>query len=250
MRAEIDAVQSENDKFDERLDKGGVDSANARAGGPERPVAPPPPPTRPPPPPPIDTPPLPVVQLGPPGAVEEDGAGARRTGAATDDGEPGQILSFTNANIGSALASHPTSRASSADAEGKQAYDAALALVTSKRYPEAIDALGRFLARWPDHPNAEDAMYQRGQCYFAQGNFANAAQEFKGLIVRFPTRNRAPDALLKLALSEQRLDNAALAREHFDRLRRDFPRSDAARRIPAGLPAAAPAPTPTAPGEP
>jgi tol-pal system protein YbgF len=141
---------------------------------------------------------------------------------------------FTNANLGPSLATHSASRPSALDEEAKHSYDAALALVNGKHYPEALEALAGFLVRWPDHPNADNAMYWRGECYFAQGNFSDAASEFEGLLARFPLGNKAPDALLKLGMCEQRLDNVALARQRFDRLRREFPRSEAARHIPEG----------------
>ena len=153
-------------------------------------------------------------------------------------------ISFTNANIGPSLATHSASRASALDEDAKRAYDAALGLVNTKHYPEALDALAGFLVRWPDHPNADNAMYWRGECYFAQGDFTSAAKEFEGLLARFPMGNKAPDALLKLGISEQRLDNAALARQRFDRLRREFPHSDAARHIPAGAQTVRPNPAP------
>jgi tol-pal system protein YbgF len=170
---------------------------------------------------------------------------ARATESPAADDEHGPVLSFTNANIGSALAAHSASRTGASDGDARHAYDAASKLVSAKRYPEALAALSGFLSRWPDDPNVGNAIYARGECYFAQGNFTNAAQEFEGLVVRFPTGNRAPDALLKLALSEQRTDNAALAQQHFDRLRHDFPHSDAARRIPAGAQTARPEAAPT-----
>jgi tol-pal system protein YbgF len=163
-----------------------------------------------------------------------DGKGARPKRMQEALSYGGKPDSFTNANIGASLATHGGGRGGPVDEDAKKAYDAALALVNSKHYSEALEALAGFLVRWPDHPNADNAMYWRGQCYFAQGDYQNAAQELSGLLARFPAGNKAPDALLKLGLSEQRLGDAASARQSFDRLRRDFPRTDAARRIPAG----------------
>ena len=142
--------------------------------------------------------------------------------------------SFTNANLGPSLAAHSGARADAYDEDAKHSYDAALSLVTAKHYPEARDALAGFLVKWPDHPMADNAMYWRGECYFAQGEYTNAAKEFEGLLARFPAGNKAPDALLKLGLSQRHLGNNDAARQHFDRLRREFPGSAAAHHIPAG----------------
>ncbi len=283
LRDEIARVQSASDKFEERLGKLEVDSADVRTegGGGSGNLASQPAqtlssPTA------IATPSLRVVHLGTDGTEEageageaagalatpeaEDGppiriqgtgsdavivtekgerrdAGDKRDGSskrdprdkrAPDPSNTANTTYFTNANLGPSLASHSASRPSALDEEAKHSYDAALALVNAKHYPEALDALAGFLVRWPDHPNADNAMYWRGECYFAQGDFATAAKEFEGLLARFPLGNKAPDALLKLGISELRLDNAALARQRFDRLRREFPRSEAAKRIPEG----------------
>ncbi len=121
---------------------------------------------------------------------------------------------------------------SALDLDARRAYDAALALVNAKQYDKALDAFAGFLVKWPDHPNADNAMYWRGECYFAKGEFARAAEEFEGTIARFPLGNKLPDAILKLGICQQKLGNAAKANTYFERLRRDFPRSEAARRIP------------------
>jgi tol-pal system protein YbgF len=267
LRDEISHVQSESDKFEERLDKLEVDSADLRSDAPGKVAAPAPlartlsaP---------MATPQLRVVHLGPDGTEEAGGAGetaASVSGPEIDDGTririqgsgsdavivpdkgakprraqdvaaPGggaNTTSFTNANLGPTLAAHAASRPSALDEDAKRSYDAALGLVNAKHYADALDALAGFLVRWPDHPNADNAMYWRGECYFAQGDYAGATKEFEGLLARFPMGNKAPDALLKLGICEQRLDDAPLARRHFDRLRREFPHSDAAKHIPEG----------------
>jgi tol-pal system protein YbgF len=123
-------------------------------------------------------------------------------------------------------------RVSALDPEAKPAYDAALALVNHKQYAQALDAFAAFLVKWPDHPNADNAMYWRGESYFAQGDIAHASSEFEGLVARFPMGNKVPDALLKLGLCQQRLGDPQKAKAYLDQLQREYPRSDAARKIP------------------
>jgi len=127
---------------------------------------------------------------------------------------------------------------SALDPAAKRAYDAALALVNAHDYDRALDAFAAFLVKWPDHPNADNAMYWRGECYFAKGELARAADEFDGAIKRFPMGNKVPDCLLKLGISAQKLGNQARSAAYFERLRHDFPRSEAARRIPTDRTAA------------
>ena len=118
------------------------------------------------------------------------------------------------------------------DPAAARAYDAALSLVNAKHYDRALDALAAFLVRWPDHPYADNAMYWRGECYFARGEYLRASEQFEGVLARFPAGNKAPDALLKLGMSHQKLGDPAKAKECFDRLAQSYPQSDASRRIP------------------
>jgi tol-pal system protein YbgF len=123
-------------------------------------------------------------------------------------------------------------RPSALDPGAKRTYDAALALVTARQYDRALDELAAFLVRYPDHPYADNAMYWRGECYFAKGDYLHAAEQFEGTVTRFPAGNKAPDAMLKLGMSHQKLGNPTKAKEIFDRLRQTYPQSDAARHIP------------------
>ena len=132
------------------------------------------------------------------------------------------------------------------DPAAKRAYDAALALVNARQYPQALDAFAAFLVKWPDHPYADNAMYWRGEAYFARGDYGHAAEQFEGVLARFPGGNKVPDALLKLGLCAQKTGDAARAKEYFDRLAQQYPQSEAARHIPPVAPSAAPAASPAA----
>jgi len=123
-------------------------------------------------------------------------------------------------------------RPSALDPEAKRTYDAALALVNDKKYGPALDAFAGFLMKYPDHPYAANAMYWRGECYFAQGEYLRAIEQFDGVVARFPLGGKTPDALLKLGISQQKLGNPTKAKEYFEKLGREWPRSDAARHIP------------------
>jgi tol-pal system protein YbgF len=125
-------------------------------------------------------------------------------------------------------------RSPSLDPEAKRAYDAALTLVAAKKYEPALDLLAAFLVKWPDHPYADHAMYWRGECYFAGGDYARASEQFEGVLARFPAGSKVPDSLLKLGMSQEKLGNSAKARDCFQQLAKEFPQSDAARRIPVG----------------
>jgi len=118
------------------------------------------------------------------------------------------------------------------DPEAKRAYDAALSLVNARQYGSALAALAAFLVKWPDHPYVDHAMYWRGECYFARADYTAASEQFEGVVARFPGGSKAPDALLKLGICQQKLGHASQAKASIDRLLQEYPQSDAARRAP------------------
>lgn len=124
------------------------------------------------------------------------------------------------------------SRVPAVDPDARKAYEAALSLVGEKKWEKALDAFSAFLVKWPDHPYAENATYWRGECYFAQGQYQKAIEQFEAVLTR-GLGNKAPDALLKLGISHDKLGSEARAREAFERLRREYPKSEAARKIPS-----------------
>ncbi len=124
-------------------------------------------------------------------------------------------------------------RPSALDPEAKRSYETALSQVQAKQYDRGLDALQAFVVRWPDHPYVENALYWRGEAYFAQAEYVRAIPQFEGVLSRFGTGNKAPDALLKLGMCHDRLGDTVRARESWERLLNAYPRSDAAKKVPA-----------------
>jgi tol-pal system protein YbgF len=123
-------------------------------------------------------------------------------------------------------------RASALDPEAKRAYERALSAVQGRRYAEGLEGLSAFLVKWPDHPYAENAFFWRGEAFFAQGDFTRAAEQYENVIARATTGAKVPDAFLKLAQCQDKLGQADKAKATYERLAREYPRSDAAKRIP------------------
>lgn len=121
-------------------------------------------------------------------------------------------------------------RPSILDPEAKQAYEHARGLVTDKKYDRALEALTAFIIRWPDHPYVENALYWRGEVHFARSEHLRAAEQFEAVVAK--GGNKTPDALLKIGMCHDRLGSADRAKEYWERLRRDYPRSDAAKKLP------------------
>lgn len=114
----------------------------------------------------------------------------------------------------------------------KKAYEDGLALVQAKSYREGIAALTAFLGKWPENPYAENATYWRGEAYYAQGEYGRARKDFEAVVAKYPGGSKAPGAMLKIGMCHDRTGSPSLARDTWARLRREYPRSEAVRKIP------------------
>jgi tol-pal system protein YbgF len=109
-----------------------------------------------------------------------------------------------------------------------QLFDVATRDLTEGRYPLALQGYREFLRRYPDTELADNAQYGVGECFFAQAVFDSAAAEYAKVDAQWPKGDRAPAALYKLALSQERLGRTADARKTFEDLIRRFPSSSEA----------------------
>jgi len=122
--------------------------------------------------------------------------------------------------------------ASSSDPAARQEYNRGLSLLNAHEYDRALEVLQAFVIRWPEDANAEAAMYWVGECYLGKGELVEASEAYGSALAHFPKGTKVPDDLLKLGMTADRLGNHTEASGYFERLAREFPRSDAARRIP------------------
>ena len=73
------------------------------------------------------------------------------------------------------------------------------------RYPEAEAGFKDFIVKYPNHAMVGSASFWLGEAYWAEQNFAAAAQAYQDSYHRDAKGRRAPDSLLKLGLSLSRL---------------------------------------------
>ena len=88
-----------------------------------------------------------------------------------------------------------------AGAGPQEQYDYAIRLLFARDYPGAEKALSDFLAKNPDNNLAGNAYYWLGETHYVRNDFAKAATVFLDAYQKYPEGNKAPDSLLKLALS-------------------------------------------------
>ncbi len=111
----------------------------------------------------------------------------------------------------------------------KNAYDRALRLVRSGQSQAGRDEFQAFLNQYPSSKLVPNAHYWIGESYYSQGNFNNALASFKQVSTNFPRHHKTSDALLKAAMTYQKLGDTENAKAHYQSVIKSFPRSSAAR---------------------
>lgn len=112
----------------------------------------------------------------------------------------------------------------------EDAYDSAFSLLRQSRYEEATEAFKRLIDEHPNHPLTSNAYYWLGETYYVQKNFREASVHFAKGYQAFPKGNKAPDTLLKLAMTLGQLGKEKEACTTFDKLFNEFPTLPAAIR--------------------
>lgn len=105
----------------------------------------------------------------------------------------------------------------------QQEYDDAFALLRQNKYDEAINAFNAFLQKYPEHELGGNVYYWLGEAYYVQNNFEKASLQFARGFQSFPKSGKAPDSLLKLSLSLEKMNKKAEACTTLDKLSREFP---------------------------
>lgn len=119
--------------------------------------------------------------------------------------------------------------AAATSAEGAtEPYRKGLRALQERRFDDALALFATFVATNPSHELVASALYWRGEAHYAKRDYRAASQELETLLERYPKTTRAPEALLKLGLSYRKLGVAQQADQVFQRLRTDFPQSQAA----------------------
>lgn len=110
-----------------------------------------------------------------------------------------------------------------------QAYDHAVNLVLKdKQYDKAIPEFQAFNRNFPTSSYAPNSHYWLGQLLFNKGEFLKAKTEFNLVVEQYTESNKRSDAMLKLAMVEQKLNNNAAAKNWYEKVLVEYPESSAA----------------------
>jgi tol-pal system protein YbgF len=130
----------------------------------------------------------------------------------------GQTAPDSNGNITSGTPQGVTPPANAA-----QAYDKAFSYLQQSNYTDAQSAFLNFLTTYPTHPLAANAQYWLGETYFAQTQYSTAAKTFAKSFQDHPQGQKAPDSLLKLAMTLDKMNKREDACLTLGELSKRFP---------------------------
>ena len=87
----------------------------------------------------------------------------------------------------------------------------------------------------PSGDLADNALFWIGETYFAAKDYTNAVRYYQRVVNDYATENKAPDALFKIAMAQERTGDLALARRTLQQVIERFPYSSPASSAKAEL---------------
>lgn len=116
---------------------------------------------------------------------------------------------------------------SAAQADAQSQYEAAYGLLLQQDYGAAQSSFAEFLKNNPQSPLAGNAQYWLGETFYVRGQYKSAAGAFLKGYRQFSRGNKAPDSLLKLAMSLDKLGQRAAACSSLAELDQKYPQAAA-----------------------
>lgn len=83
----------------------------------------------------------------------------------------------------------------------KDHYNAAFKALNDGSYDQSASLFAEFIAKYPDDSLLGNAYYWLGETHYVQKNYSSAAEQFRLGFEKMPEGPKAPDNLLKLAMS-------------------------------------------------
>lgn len=113
--------------------------------------------------------------------------------------------------------------AGDADANPKQLYETAYGYLLQQDYGAAETAFDDFLRKYPNDSLSGNAQYWLGESYYVRGQYKQAASAFLKGYQTYGRSAKAPDSLLKLAMSLDKLGQKDAACSSYGELTTRFP---------------------------
>jgi tol-pal system protein YbgF len=116
-----------------------------------------------------------------------------------------------------------------ANGDERTAYNVAFDALKNGKYEDASQLFLSFLELYPNGVYTPNALYWLGESYYASRSFPLAEVQFRDLVNRYPTHDKAAGGLLKLGLSLYGEGKTRDAQQTLQQVVSKYPGSDAAR---------------------
>jgi tol-pal system protein YbgF len=138
-----------------------------------------------------------------------------------------RVLGGTQAGSGEPPGPRMATAPPEADVSAKQLYEQAYGYLLQRDYGAAESAFEDFLRRHANDPLAGNAQYWLGESLYVRGQYRAAAGAFLKGYQTYARSPKAPESLLKLAMSLQRLGQKDAACSSYSELTTKFPSAPA-----------------------
>jgi tol-pal system protein YbgF len=112
----------------------------------------------------------------------------------------------------------------------KKEYKAAFSLMKAKKYQQASKAFLEFKQSYPESSLASNSLYWAGEANLVLAKQESALNYFMEVVNFYPDSLKAPGALLRGADTYRKLDNLDKAKEKYQLLIKNYPKSEVAER--------------------
>jgi tol-pal system protein YbgF len=110
----------------------------------------------------------------------------------------------------------------------EEMYEVAVGQVKGGNPKKGRETLSDFAVKYPDHKLIPNALYWKGEAFYAEKDYENAILAFQDVVDKYPGGDKAPDAMYKQGLSFLALKDSKNARILFDLVQKKYPKSKAA----------------------
>jgi len=111
----------------------------------------------------------------------------------------------------------------------QKTYQAAIDLLKTKKYTQAITAFQKYIKQYPAGQQTNNARFWLGQLYLLQGQPNQALDQFRVVIKKDPNNKKTPDILLQVGLAYYAKGDMTRAQAAFKRVVQKYPNTTAAK---------------------
>ncbi len=172
-------------------------------------------------------PPLAVVKLKPKKEA------APKIDTAVEVAEPAEALTLEFQNEAASAPSPIPEQPETTVADAQ--FERGLNMMKTGNSEAGVTQMLQFVADWPRHPKADNALYFAGMAFLADKDFAHATEQFERVVAQYPAGDAVLDSMLKLADCRARLNRPREARATWEKIVSSFPGTAAASAAQARL---------------